>query len=485
MSVIHTIDDIGIIGITRSQYGPFLITWEGGPTVRYVNTETYEETESIYDGRFFEKIQESKDDQDKWYVVSIEPSVESSNEYRAGIYDHKLKEWSYVVSLPLQNEDQTLGISDLEVLPNEKKVYVATFGGWYPEYHAYGWLYSIYLVGGEVNVVPIDGGTGCLEASPDSRWLYEGTGWPMPDINNLLVVDTQSDDIAGQIYLGRTKYHSPYTQINNLQIDPADPHLLYATCTDANAFIKANLDSLTLENVIVLNEESFGLHFFVKRQMQSTGYILIHQSANAFELDLDKATIEDVVKFPMIRDDAYAYDVTIDDTGRLLIARCEFILEVDVEDMRLLETHPFTPDIPTVWHFILSNDQTRLYSITWDDQIAKTFVAINAINFQLEASINLEGGNFNWRPFELPGGSKLYALDGQQNGSIVIHVIETDNYTIQKTIAFDEPGLLGISDGPYYPFAYDSNSHTLFVGATHVVLAIDTNTDVIEKVIYL
>ena len=141
MSVIHTIDDIGIIGITRSQYGPFIITWEGGPTVRYVNTETYEETESIYDGRFFEKIQESKDDQDKWYVVSIEPSVESSNEYRAGIYDHKLKEWSYVVSLPLQNEDQTLGISDLEVLPNEKKVYVATFGGWYPEYHAYGWLY--------------------------------------------------------------------------------------------------------------------------------------------------------------------------------------------------------------------------------------------------------------------------------------------------------------------------------------------------------
>jgi len=38
---------------------------------------------------------------------------------------------------------------------------------------------------------------------------------------------------------------------------------------------------------------------------------------------------------------------------------------------------------------------------------------------------------------------------------------------------------------PYYPYAYDPASRTLFVGATHVVLAIDTTTDVIKKVIYL
>jgi len=64
-------------------------------------------------------------------------------------------------------------------------------------------------------------------------------------------------------------------------------------------------------------------------------------------------------------------------------------------------------------------------------------------------------------------------------------VIRTDNLTIQKTIIFDQPGLQGISAGPYYPFAYDSNSRTLFVGATQVVLAIDTDTDVIKKVIRL
>ena len=36
---------------------------------------------------------------------------------------------------------------------------------------------------------------------------------------------------------------------------------------------------------------------------------------------------------------------------------------------------------------------------------------------------------------------------------------------------------------PCYQFAYDSSPHTLYVGATHPVLAIDTGTDVIEAVI--
>jgi YVTN family beta-propeller protein len=67
----------------------------------------------------------------------------------------------------------------------------------------------------------------------------------------------------------------------------------------------------------------------------------------------------------------------------------------------------------------------------------------------------------------------------------VIHVIETVTYTIQKTNTFEEPGMLGISAGPSYPFTYDPNSRTLFVGATQVVLAIDTDTDVIKKVIFL
>ena len=486
MSVVHTIDDIGVFGMTRSQYGPFLITWDGGNTVKFVNTETYEVTEFTDDGMFFIMIQESRYDQSQWYITSGQGPWPSG--VSVGIYDYEMKAWNYSVSIPLQG-DEGEAFFGLEVLSNEQKAYLATFGGWYPEYHAYGWLYSIDLVGGEVTVVPIDGGAACLEVNPDSQWLYVGTGWPIPDTNNLLVVDTQSDDIVGPIYLGRNKYGWSYTQMNDLQIDPAHPHLLYATSTDANAFIKVDLDNLTLADVRVLNEESFRPHFFVKRPMQAMGYVLIHQSANAFELDLDKATIEDVVEFPMIHGDAYAYDVAINDTGRLYIAQGGTILEADVEDMRLIGTHQLPPDIPPVWHFVLSSDQARLYSISWGPEgYSDTFLAINTANFHVEARFRLEGGDgggFEFRPYELPDGSKLYALGGLHNGPVVIQVIETDNYTIQKTITFDEPGLLGISAGPCYPFAYDSSSHTLFVGATHVVLAIDTDTDVIEKVIHL
>ncbi|MCK4580679.1 MAG: hypothetical protein KAU10_04960, partial [Dehalococcoidia bacterium] len=266
MSVVHTIDDIGAIGMTQSQYGPFLITWDGGNTVKFVNTETYEVTEFTDERIGFLEIEESKYDEHKWYVVTQDPEEGCI----VGIYDYESKAWSYEV-IPQQAEGE--GPFDFKVLPNEQKVYVATLGGWYPEYHAYGWLYSIDLVGGEVKVVPIDGGAMCLEASPDSQWLYVGTGWPMPnDANNLLVVDTQSDDIVDQIYLGQTKYGWHYTQMNDLQIDPANPHLLYATCTDANAFIKADLDTLTLADVLVLNEESFRPHFFARRPTQATGY---------------------------------------------------------------------------------------------------------------------------------------------------------------------------------------------------------------------
>jgi hypothetical protein len=109
-----------------------------------------------------------------------------------------------------------------------------------------------------------------------------------------------------------------------------------------------------------------------------------------------------------------------------------------------------------------------------------TFPAIDSANFQVEPSVKLEGGNFEFRPYELPDGSKLYALGGMQNGSGVFQVIDLNSNTLKRSITFDEPGLQGISAGTYYPFACDSNSHTLFVGATHVVLAIDAETNVIK-----
>jgi YVTN family beta-propeller protein len=483
MGVTHTIENIGLIGMFRSQYGPFLITWNGGNTVIFINTETYEVTEFTDPGMFFTHIRESQNDEKKWFVVSRP----TSTGYSVGTYDYDTKVWSLEIQLPSNEKGE--GIMDFKVLPNEQKAYVAIFGGWYPEYHAYGWLDSVDLVSGEVKVVPIDGGAMGLEASPDSQRLYVGTGWPVPNVNNLLVLDTQSDGIVGQIPLGKNKYNWPFTQMNHLQIDPSNDHILYGTVTDANSLIKVNLDDLTLNDVRVFNQETFQPRFFVRQPAQSIGYILIHQSANAFVFDLDKANVVGVIKFPMIRADAYTYDVAINDSGRMFIAQGETILEVDTNDMRLLKTHPLPNEISGLWSFVLSNDQRSLFAI-WPGPPSggwppDTFLRINTSSFQLEANVKLEGGGFNSRPFELLDGSKLYALGGMQNGPVVIQIIDLESNTVKRTITFDEPGFQGISAGPNYPFAYDSNSHTLFVGATQVVLAIDTDTDVIKKVIHL
>ncbi|HIH20499.1 TPA: hypothetical protein HA244_04500, partial [Candidatus Micrarchaeota archaeon] len=483
MGVIRTIDNISASDMLRSQYGPFLIAWDGGNTVKFVNTETYEVTNFTDELIGFWKIQESKHDENKWYAVTQEGP---EGPWVVGNYDYKAKAWINKTSLPPQAEGES--VFDFKVLPNEQKAYVATMGGWYPDYHAFGWVYSIDLAKGSVKAIPVDGGALSLEASPDSRRLYVGTGWPMPDANNLLELDVQSDTITGPIQLGKSKYRWAYTQINDLHMDPANPDILYATSTDGNAFIKANVDTRALADVLVLNEESFRPHFFVKRPKQATGYILIHQGANAFELDTDKATIKSVVTFPAIRADANSYDVAVNNAGRLLIAQGESILEVDSQGMRLLATHALSPDTPPVWNLVLSRDQKVLYSIAQErgrtEYQPNVFLAIDAENFQVKARFKLEGGGFQ-RPFELPDGSKLYALGGMQNGAVVVQVIGTDDYTVQKTITFAEQGSLGFAALPNYAFAYDPNSRTLFVGATHVVLAIDTDTDTIEKIIYL
>jgi len=52
--------------------------------------------------------------------------------------------------------------------------------------------------GNEANQgMPIDGGALRLEANPAGTRLFVGTGWPLPNSNNLLVVDTASDSIVG------------------------------------------------------------------------------------------------------------------------------------------------------------------------------------------------------------------------------------------------------------------------------------------------
>jgi len=280
-----------------------------------------------------------------------------------------------------------------------------------------------------------------------------------------------------------------FTEVRDLQIDPANSRFLYAVSNDANAFIRVDLDNLTLASTLLFNEENLQPSYFVKGPKQTTGYVLITQSPEAYELDLDEATMRSIVTFPSIRADASTYDVAVNDAGNILIAQGESMLEVDGEDMRLLTTHPLPSSINGLWHFVLSADRKMVYSV-WPDPASgwgcpDTFLALNATTFEVEARIKLEGGVFNERPFELPDGSKLYVLGGWDWGSISVQVIETDNYTIEKTITYDPAGDLGISAGPYFPFAYDSSSHTLFVGAGTVVLAIDTDIDVIDKVIDL
>jgi len=483
MSLIHTIDDYGLIGMFRSQFGSRLITWDGGPTVRFVDTDTYAVTQQTDDNLFFIKIQEQEDDPTRWYAVT-QGLPGGQGPLTVGLYDHVARSWSNSVTVPLQSGGEA--IFDFRVLPSRQKAYVATFGGWYPEYHAYGWLYAVDLATQQVKVVPVDGGAGCLEANPAGTRLYVGTGWPLPNTNNLLVVDTTTGSVLGSIPLGRNMYGWPYTQMNDLQIDPAHARFLYATSTDGNAFIKVDMDSLTLAGVRVLNNEAFRPHFFVRRPAQAFGNILIQHSAESLELNLDKATIQNRVAFPAIRQDAGAYDIGVLNAGRLLIVQGEYFLEVDPQGMRLIATHPLPKGTPSIWHFVLSSDKKKVYTVTYSSKgVLDTFIAINATTFQVEKQLNLAGGSFEFRPFELPDGSKLYALGGLPNGPVVVHVIRTTDYAIQKTITFDQPDHLGISAGPYSPYAYDPASRTLFVGATHVVLAIDTSTDVIKKVIYL
>jgi hypothetical protein len=494
MGLVHTIENYSLIGMFRSQFGSQLITWDAGNTVRFVNTDTYAVTQHTGNNDvFFLKIQEHKEDPTKWYVVT-QGLPYGQGPLTVGLYNHVTKTWGNSVTFPLNSASEFS--TDLRVLPNGQKAYVATLGGFYPDNHGYGWLYAVDLATKQVNVVPIDGGVGCLEANPAGTRLYVGTDWPLtnntnngsplPNPNNLLVVDTASDNIMGPIPLGRNIYGWPYTQMNDLQIDPTNPRFLYATSSDGNAFIKVDIDGSAVAGALVLNNATFGPHFFVRRQTESFGNILILHSAKSFELDLNSTNIRNVVTFPAIRQDAHAYGMGVLNAGRLIIAQGEQFLEVDPQGMQLTATYPLPPGTPSIWNFVLSDDKTRIYTVTFSPEgIPNVFIAMNTATFQLEKQTSLAGGYFEYMPFELPDGSKLYALGGMPNGPVIVHVIGTTDYAIQKTITFDQSDRLGISAGPYHPYAYDPASHTLFVGATHVVLAIDTITDTIKKVIYL
>lgn len=484
LTVIHTIEDIGIAGMLVSSFGPTLITWGGGPVLNLIDTQTFAIKEVVLQNEFVIRLAEDRTDQDKWYLVSGSgPGISATS---MGIYDWKANKWIKKVALP--KEVNAGSVFEFIVLQDTQKAYVSTFGGWYPDYHAYGSLASVDLKNEKVSIMTIDGGALCLEASRDGSKLFIGTGWPMPNDQNILVLETSTDKVVNTIDLGKNLYNQAFTQMDTLKIDPTDDNVLYATNGDANAIVKIDLNTLKPLVVNVLNQQNFEPLNFVRQPGRSTGYVLIHKSASSLVLDVDQARIAGVDTFPNIRKDAYFYDVAVNSSGKIFIAQGESILEVDQTDKRLIKTVNLPKDIGSVWNFILSRDEKHLFTVSGSSTAQgtpDTFLSINTSIFQIDERQKLEGGVFCSRPFELPDGSKLYIAGGEQNGNVIIHVLEPATGKIQKTITFNQPGLQGITGNLTYPYSYDPARHILYVGATQVVLGIDTDKDEIAEVIHL
>ena len=479
LSLIHTIEQITCRGMIRSWDGRLLL-WDGGNTVKYVNTETYAVTEFMDQSIGFLQIRESISDPRKWYVHTQEGPVAPD---KIGLYDPATRSWLHAIYIPT-----TGGIWDFNVLPDESKLYAANFGGFYSDGNGHGSLNAIDLKRWEQTSIPLDGGPNSIEVSPDSRSAYIGVAYDYKGGTNIIVIDAQTDTVRAAIQFGKTKYYAPFGEIRQVQIDPSDPQKLYGVSNDANATFRVDLSTSRIAGSFVFGREDFRPHIMVRHPGQSIGYALIHKSPSAYEFDLERGSVNRLIRLPSIRTDVYSYDAAIDDSGKMLICQGESFLEVDTTTMQLLANHWLPPNT-SFWRFVLSNDRKWIYSITSgdSDSATKVFLAISRSDFTVQARMNLEGGNFAERPFELPGGSKLYAVGGWWSGAITIHVIRTDNFTIQKTLIFPPSSnpTDGISAGPYSPYAYDPGSHTLFVGATNVVLAIDTDNDVIKKVINL
>ena len=484
MTLSRTIDDYPLIGMTRSLFGTRLITWDGGATIRIVDTDTLAVTvQDTLADLFIERIEELSTDQSKWYVVArTQPGGQGP--LTVGIFDHVTGSWDDSVTFSTQEPGES--VFALKNVAADNKVYLATFGGWYPAGGAYGWLYSVDLTEHQASAIAIDGGALCLAARPDIHRLYVGAGWPVPNDKNLLVVDTQLDTIVGQIPLGMQAYGWPHTQMNALLVDPSNRDVLYATGGDSNSFIKVRLDSLSVEGAVVFNQEDVPSQSFAKRPGHDSGYIVLRNRAVAIDLDTGGAVVSKVVTLPLTP--AWSYGAVVNGAGHLFMNQGTQILETDEPDLGHAVAHDLSPDLNSLWALRLSSNGRLLYSVAQSSPgggMAGVFVAINTTSFQVEARIPLADIPHAWRPYEVPDQAKVYVLGGEPAGPVTIDVIETAHHTLQKHITFDEPGLLGASVGSADPFAYDPASHTLFVGATEVILAIDTETDTISRVIRL
>jgi hypothetical protein len=480
MNIIHTINDIPISRLIRSHHGPLLIGISPASSdVKFINTETYEVTEKNYGDLGFGFIQESKTNPDIWYIV-----VQGTTDFGIGIYNHETKSWVYRASFPIANGHPT----DLKVLPNEERIYVAVFGGWYPEPHAYGSVYVVDLVQENYHAFTVDGGAGCLETSSDNQHLYVGTGWPLPNNNNILAIDTQTEDIVGSVTVRPHPNGAPYTQMNALQLDPSNSNILYATSGDGNALIKVKLDTLMGYDVLIFNVANYMPRNFARYSGKSIGYFITNVPY-LFEFNKVTANIDRVFRLPPIRA-GMGWDMKITNDDKAYISQGEYFLKMDMNSLNIIGNYLLPPEltnVTSIWGFTLSQDNNRIYTIGGDISNpleSNFFTAVDTSNFQIAARYKLDGGDQFASRFVLPDSSKFYAIGGVTNGDkIIIHVIRTDNLTIEKTITSEQAQ--GSGAGPSSGLAYDPVSHTLYVGGMKTILVIDTTTDTIKKVISL
>lgn len=476
--VIAGLPKSGAAQLVRSRWGPYLMLAYAG--IWLINTDTLEVTAPGKSQGFF-FVRESVTDPAIWYAVAFR-----SGSTEIGTYDYKKALWS--VKATLRGVASDWNIHDFAVLPDGSKAYVAVFGAWYPDYHAYGWVYAVDLQKGTVKELPVDGGALQLAVSSDSRRVYVGAGWPVPATNVIQVLDPRTDVPVNVIQVAPQKFGSYSTQINKLELDPVDGQWLYATSSDGNDLLKVDSRTGAVSQVLVLNEQSNAPAAFVRQPGASRGYLLLTRSIEALELDLTGSQVTRVAGFPITRTDVRTFGIAFRDSDTLLISQGEYFLEAGA-DLRLRARHNLPSGTPSIWGVVGARDGKTVYAVsqakgTESAYHPDTVVAIDSTSFQIKATLKLDGGNFNL-PWEHPDAAKLYVVGGMANGAVQVHVIDAQSLTLRRTIPFDDRNLQGISAGPNFPYAYDPQSRLLFVGSTAAVLAIDTDRDEIKRVIRL
>jgi len=467
--------------LVRSRWGPYLVLVCG--RVWLINTDTLALT-ALGNSVGLNSVSESATDSFLWYAVSSVPDGTRT----IGTYDYKKALWSAKATIQPGTSDW--GVHDFAVLPDGSKAYLAVLGAWLPNYQATGWLYSVDLRSGAVTRQTVDGGAMSLTLNADGSRLYVGAGWPAL-VNNsgplILTVDTGTDTIGSTLQVGPQKFGNKCTQTNDLKLDPAGK-VLYATNSDGNSLIKVDLATNQVAAYLVLNDESNSPSSFVREPGTSRGYALLTRTNEALEVDLDSGDVIRTVQFPLTRTDFQSFGAAFRDANSLLVAQGEYFLEL-AADLTLRARHNLPSGAPAIWGVQGSRDGKTVYSVSQARGTESTFqpnllVAIDAASFQVKATLQLAGGSFDL-PWEHPDAGKLYLAGGESSGPVIVQVVDATSYSLRKTIQFNDSSALGISAGPYYPYAYDAGSRTLFVGTTWAILAIDTDRDEIKSVIRL